>query len=242
MYNFMFRMSIFTDTQDLQITPDRITIFMNALNNKGAEYIPSIINEQTLIPQLQTNRRLQFLWNNITIRMLGARIDVEQPFETEIKEATSKPGFSDEMLHGLKVTLELLSKRGSRLALSSENIIQLGNEEKLNAFLARNNYGMDMLIPPFFAWNNEVTIRRILTIGGKEEECNIVIKLIKGGISKIGSSDSSQSRDGLIIVTDINTMQENTDQRFTFSDYLDFYREAIELQKNICLYFDTLDL
>lgn len=249
MHFLTFRLSIFGDFSRFTPTTANTIAWTQALQKAGYNYLPSIfqtpqqvVNMPFLSVQLgASDNRMQFVspTGDTIIRILSERLDVELT-----------QGVSDKPDAYLKEKLDFASKiirlmlsalgtelRGTRLAYYVDALIPEPTDKAFNSFYQKFNLGISMnnKEDECSEWNHRFNRRIFIDVGtDHEEKCNAIFSL-ESGLLQTGNliTKEQQTIKGLHLAADINTLAENSVERFTIDNLDAFVTNAQDVYLNI---------
>lgn len=241
MHILTFRLSIFGNYQEFTPTTANTILWTQALQKAGHELLPSIIEQPAqqvmsipFVPvQIGKNeKRMQFVSQagDCIIRILSDRVDVEltQGLSEDINQYFVEK--LDVIAGMMDVILNALGKvRGNRLAYYIDALIPEVNSMTFNQFYQKNNLGISVSNLPdeCVEWNHRFNRRVSVEINGNSELCNIILGMETGLLQTVNTvTGEAQTLKGLHILSDINTLAENTKERFQPNDCSRFAVQA----------------
>lgn len=239
MYIFVFRLSMFGDFKQFVPTTANAIAWTQALQQAGFNLLPSIIQQP---PQLvnvpfvaippgtinSDDKRIQFLSQDgdYAIRILAERVDVEH---TQGVADTFEQYFADKLKLSsnlMKAIIHALGNvQGCRLAYYVDVLLPEPNGQSFERFYNQNNFNIsiDGSSENCIEWSHRFNKRFTATIGEKSELSNAILFIESGMLQTVNASTGEQqSVKGLHILSDINTLAENREERFVVTDLVDF--------------------
>ena len=237
MYILTYRFSLFGDFNRYTPTTSRIIEWSQALQNKGYDFLPSIISSQPLalpfLPAqpLPQDKRVQFTspQGDVIARILANRVDVEYNLlegddpESIFAEKTSKV---EDIMKILLFTLD--DAKGVRVAYYVDAFLPEsipGSIEKKCA-----DYNLGLSIKEFVdctEWGHRFNSRVKLQAGQTEEVCNAIF-ILESSVLNTHNNVIGQNNElkGLHLSADINTLAEKMDVRFDADSLIQFCSNA----------------
>lgn len=237
-----YRLSVFGDFKRFVPTSENTIIWTQGFKNAGYELIPSIIqNTQAVmsipffnIPQGAIDKRMQFssLDGNIIVRFLAERVDVEFTMGNSNKYSQYFVENIQKACNLLSVALNILGNiKGTRVAYFTDILIEENQNNCFESFYSNNadifinNYDGE-----YIEWQHRFNKRIFLDIAHTQERVNTILQMESGELQTIVQSTGVQQIiKGLHVMADINTIAENTTERFDIDSSLEFCNKAQEL-------------
>lgn len=243
MHIFIFRLSIFGDFKQFVPTTTNVIAWTQALQQTGFNLLPSIMQQPpqlgnipfAAVPMGGVNsgdKRLQFLSpdGEYAIRILAERVDVEftqgvadefeQYFVDKLKLATDL----------MKAMIQALGEvQGRRLAYYVDTLLPEQSGRSFEKFYNQNNLNIliDGSSENCIEWSHRFNKRFEATVGEKTELSNAILLMESGALQTVNASTGEQQViKGLHILSDINTLAENGNERFTVDDLISFSNSA----------------
>ena len=230
MINLVYRYSLFGDFISINATPENSIMFMESLNQDGGRFIPSTIME-TFPPENVRAPMLRLVFidstNNITLRIMSNRIDVETGFDESFSEDSYNTR-NTIFFTAFKHIWEKLPSdtKSNRLAFFSQNLLPAANNEKLESFMHSSVSYLPFYDDTLLEWNIHINTRKTIIISGNEEQCNFITDIAKGDAVKHDQQTGvTTEMTGIVISSDFNTLFENGSSRFTPLDLQSFTNE-----------------
>lgn len=243
MHIFVFRLSLFGDFKQFVPTTANVITWTQDLQQAGFNLLPSIIQQPPQFANvpfvaIQTgainsnDKRIQFLSpdGDYAIRILAERVDVEL---TQGVADTIEQYFTDklELLSNLmKAMIHALGNtQGCRLAYYVDVLLPEPSGQSFDRFYNQNNLNIsiDGSSENCVEWSHKFNKRFTATVGEKSELSNAILFIESGMLQTINASTGEQqSVKGLHILSDINTLAENREERFTVTNLVDFSNNA----------------
>ena len=239
------RCSMFCDYSRYAPTAANTIKWTQLFQGIGYELLPSIINQQiqsqiqfannqlqiTNMPPLPNKRGIQFASVNddMVIRILPDRVDVEvSRIESDDYMATMSEKF--QVLQTLMESLldELSGAKGTRLALFVDVVIPETKDDGFANFYFNENLGLCLDDRETCTeWMHRYNQRIRITVDNKAELCNCITLMENAALQfvKVFPGDPPVLK-GLHIVSDINTIAENAEERFCDESIRHFYGKA----------------
>jgi hypothetical protein len=236
-----FKASIFGNFEDIKPTPEVIMDLTKEFSK--FDIIPSTFTETNsgimpisitnILPSVRKSRlRLTSEKEEMDIFIYSYRIDIN--FNSDDLAGFSKeqiPKFVEKSETVFELLLNKYSKSASRLALNTKTIlIDIEDKQKeffLNKFIPGGSYFSNP-----FEWSVRLMKREETKLNEKQDILNVIAN-IAFIIGQEGDENTFRYFNGFSFDFDINTIAENTAQRFTLSDIKDFLAHATKLKTEI---------
>lgn len=124
----------------------------------------------------------------------------------------------------LEQVFQKYSKRAIRLALNTESWLMNLSDIEITTFLSKYSNPISIYSKGLAEWNIHLMVKKTISLE-ENEDLNVITNISKAVITKrIG--DNNVVSNGFILQTDINTVAENTKQRFSNGSIGNFISEA----------------
>lgn len=231
----------FINGTDINPTAENISYLMPALSKRV--FLPTTFQEMS--PEgINFQPRLRFLTqdNEWVISFLSNRIDIEK-YATPQNQGNLGPieDFCVEASEYLEIILNHFNKKPSRLTLATNDLLNDYSQDKLEEIF----FKLSKPIPfyenkPPFEWGAKYASRiGPIIIGDKEETLNVNTTATRYQGHMLDISGVKQF-DKIALIFDINTIAENSDYRFTSNMIPDFFKQAIDIRKQLIEQFEAL--
>lgn len=245
MYILTFRLSMFGDFKRFTPTATNIISWTQALQDEGYEFLPTIIQppQQSInIPfgtvQIGSDeKRLQFNSpeGNVFIRILAERVDIE----FALGEADKPQQYFNEKIGTASVLAKLMLEKigaglGNRLAYYVDMVVPEPNNVNFDNFYKKYNLGISInaQTEKCVEWSHRFNQRIFIDFGNQSELSNAIFAFDSGTLQTSNArTHENRTIFGLHYSADINTLAENSMERFT-ADQLQSYAQKAQV---ICL-------
>lgn len=239
MHIFVFRLSMFGNFKQFVPTTSNVIAWTQSLQQAGFSLLPSIIQQPPQFVNIpfvavptgainSNDKRIQFLSpdGDYAIRILAERVDVEL---TQGVTDTVEQYFAEKLKLASDLMIAIIHTlgdvRGCRLAYYVDVLLPEPSGKSFEGFYNQNNLNISIngSSENCVEWSHRFNKRFTTTIGEKNELSNAIL-LIESGILQTvnASTGEQQSVKGLHILSDINTLAENGEERFAVADLADF--------------------
>lgn len=230
-----YQVSVFGDFNNIDVNPENIYKLMDIF--KDERLIPTtiqefVINQNNSNPITVVRPRLTTVNNEWSIEISSNRIDVEQrSIDNSIFPEDKLEMFVRKSSNYISRILNAFTRKGSRLALNTNEIIKNISEHNENAL--RPNTGFDFFSTnEMVEWTSQSVARVDFQLNeDKNEKVNVVLALAK--INNGVVINGYNIENGLAINFDINTMPNNTNFRFNDELIEKYFIEAIKKRNEI---------
>lgn len=233
-----YRLSVFGDFKRFAPTTSKTIEWTQMFQAEGYELLPTIIN-QPLIPgippfvgqSIPSENRIQFVSskNDLFVRILAERVDVEMTHIESDDFEDSLNGRLNDLVKILKLMLDALKEvQGTRLAYYVDMILPEKNKNMFKPFYAKNDLGIIVKeAGDCVEWNHRFNKRVKINVNHVDELCNCIL-LLEDAVLQVSNavSGEQQSISGLHIISDINTLAENCQPRFSSESLEAFSADA----------------
>lgn len=239
----LYKISVFGDFSDIQPTTDNMLFLLNAY--KDFEMVPSMYQELNFpinsvmlqigpVPQQSAPllQRIALMTSNTQERfILGSnRIDYEiSIIDENVNNIEHFAVYNKKIYEAFNRLFEHYKKSSSRFALNTNSwIIDLSANE-LREFFSRYTNPISIYQDVIMdEWSTRLMTKQKKTIDEMDEVLNIITGITKGLYYKTDDvSHGMPPVDGFVIDIDINTIAENTANRFSSANLSTFLSEAL---------------
>ena len=224
---------IFVNASDIKPSPDNITSLIQIF--KDMELIPSTFHEiGPSSPQPLLRIRLSNSINEWEIMIGSQRISIKKnltdPKGNNLGEldkfCSDITDFSGRILNNYR-------KKANRLALTTEFILkEMTEPDLLKVYLNLFKPPQFYKDTPPFEWNTRFASKKQIEFENLKETLNVLtsISRVRG---EIGTKEEVIPIDRIQIGFDINTIQENSDERFEFLHLVSYYECVLKLHNEL---------
>lgn len=225
-----YKISTFGDFSD--ITPSAETMMFFFEKSKDYGLLPSVFQELQIkngsnLPV--TQQRIALISNDSSekVSISSGRIDYEITAKCDMKlDPKYREELNKKICGVFAFIFEKFNKKSSRLALNTESfVINLGDEE-ITEFMSRYTNPISLYEAPLDEWSTRLLVRKSKHILASEERFNIITNISKAALQKQVDGNVVHST-GFAVNVDINTVPENTIQRYGSNDLACFIDIAI---------------
>lgn len=224
-----YKISTFGDFSDIVADTETMLFFLEKFKTYGM--VPSVFQEHQLnsgsgrVPA----QRVALLSNDGTeqISIASGRIDFEITAQTDEKlEPARLAQINEKICNAFEIIFNKFGKKSSRLALNTQSfVINLSNEE-INTFMSQYKNPISLYsATPLDEWSTRLMVRKKEDILGKAETFNVITNLSKAALQKQVDGNVVHST-GFAVNVDINTVPENTIQRYNAEELAYFVKIA----------------
>ena len=242
MFTVAYRMSIFGDFRNYNATTSNIVEFSSSFQKENLELLPTVLFSQTLTfdqtgntPVKSDEQRIQFnsISNGISIKILPDRIDFEAPIENISDFSEYSSGKLRLLFPIMKAVLSVTQKtvKGHRLAHYVDILFPEKNNQSVQEFLCSHVFDLEADSGDMFSeWEQRFNKPTKLSFGKEIEKCNTILSLSFATVDLIENDTGMKiQKRGIRLMSDINTLADNSVPRFSFSDLKSFCNEAQKL-------------
>ena len=237
MYILTYRFSLLGDFFRFTPTTSNIIAWSQAFQEKGYEFLPNIVSPELPVLQLlpvqplSQDKRVQFITPNgdMIVRIFANRVDAECTLiETDTPDSVLAEKFST-IEDVIRTVLSALGNaKGTRVAYYIDAFLPESSPDSFDEKCAKYNLGLT--IPNFVncsEWTHRFNSRTKLTIGSKEEVCNAIFSLESSILNTQNNTTGEQTEiNGIHITADINTLAEESEERFDVDWLIKFCKSA----------------
>ena len=119
------------------------------------------------------------------------------------------------------------NKKANRLALNTESLIVNLSDQEVEGFMQRYSNPISLYTGVLDEWNVHFMARKDIVIS-ENEKFNVITNISKATITKT-VNDENHISNGFVVQTDINTVAENNELRFSGEDLKKFIKESNDL-------------
>lgn len=237
----IYRISAFGDFLNIQPTPENMFFFLESFKDYGL--VPSIFQEMKIensaLPPVplqriamvsidnsrKTNERISIASNRMDFQITTT--DDIQLNNEQIKE------INETAYNRFNVIFNKYDKKSSRLALNTESLLTDLSDKEVIDFMARYTNPIELYNRHAMSeWGTRLVVREKNNISGKEDFLNIITIIEKTILLKNQDQQMIQ-KNGFSINIDINTVAENSSERFTSENIADFIKIATNFYDSI---------
>lgn len=236
-----FRLSMFGDYNKYSATTANIINWTKMFQELGYEFLPNIIDSKvpqipfiSVLPQ-SGEKRVQFVskQGDLVVRVIPERVDAEMTLgETDdLLSLLSEKTITLEQLLTAMLN-ELNDVPGTRLAYYVDALIPEPSPDAFNSIYEKNNIDLNVNGGiECVEWGHRLNTRVQFTVNESQEMCNALFNLesalLSIQVNKAGEEAPTVTQQkGLHFSADINTVAENTVERFEISDLPAFIEQA----------------
>lgn len=221
-----YRISVFGDFMDISPTSDNMMFLIEAF--KEYNLVPSLFqevkSEDAAMPPvlLQRIALVPNQENNISeesITILSNRINYNCNIIVDIQLTDQyKKIINEKAYKAFNIIFKKFNKKATRLALNTESlIVGLSDAEAVDFMSLYTNPISLYNSQAMTEWGIHLTAQKRDYINNQEEVFNIITNIGKADLFKQEKENVKQDK-GFIVNIDINTIAENTSQRFMSED------------------------
>jgi hypothetical protein len=228
-----YQTGIFGNFADIMPTPERMSRMISVFSDKGLlpgtfrEISPSGGVSQLRLQMSSPNNEWNILIAAQRIDILKNAIDAKGENLGAIDEFTKEAG---ELVDR---ALKELDRKANRIALVTSGLLKDMPPDKLNTIFGRlfRPIGFYQENTPF-EWNSRSVAKTKMNFGGFREDVNIItdINRVRANLQQ---QDSVLVLDRIEAAFDINTIQDNQENRFDNQSISEFFMEAADLRSQI---------
>ena len=223
----IYQVSMFGNYDSIKPTPENIKKVLSSFEG----FIPALVGVSSvdvITNTIKTDNRLQLvsLDGSKTIVFLQERIDINYNWNPDLPSFTDIDSLSEEILSILNSLSSLYSElKGNRLTTSTMITYKDFQESKLASSIYGHSYAKLLFsnVNGISEWSNRMNNQENVKIGENQEMSNHIITL-----TFLNKSDEKK----FTSLIDINTVPQNTLERFDFSDLISYSKEAVKIIKN----------
>ena len=241
MANFMdIQFSVFGNFKEIEATHENIMRLMMEL--KDFKLLPSTFVNQNInidTKEVESENRISFVSMDQSFKLVinSERVDFTYN-SNKIEKSNDTVFINEKFTYFYEVYLALfktLEIKGNRLAVNinllGDRIINNSVAEYFNNNIKAFKFYKDKNISD---WNYSTTAKSFITINNLNEELNIITNL-----NTISNIDNLEKR--LLCHFDINTVKENTNERFINENINDFLENLKIILKELIANFEVCD-
>lgn len=218
--------SFFGSFADIKFETEMVIKLLTALKDDG--FVPGtadIASVNFKTGQMFVDSRLQLASPDKTwsVVFLPDRIDFNYNYQMGTEEHKSIDRLLVQSRKLVEQVFSVLSGiTGNRLALNCKLALENMTGEELNQFCSRFTKPLEVYNQePFVEWSVRLNSRGTCKISeNKEENCNRIIEMMQNDIQN--NTEPNVSNHGVMLTIDVNTLQQNMEQRFQYSDLIHF--------------------
>ncbi len=233
-----YKISVFGNFTDIIPTPENIAFLVEVFRHENL--MPSIFQEVKIdnnnpqIPQQQSRIALISADSTEQIAILSERIDYEIRTKTDVEISDEVlETYNEKIKRIFNVLFDHFKKQSTRLALNTENYVINLSDDEVVKFLSKFSNPISVYTEKEMKeWNTRLMIRKEIPINDQSENFNIITIIAKIPMKKI-ENNVEKNFSGFTIMTDINTVAENTSSRFGINEVSEFMGLANSWWKKI---------
>lgn len=226
-----YKISTFGDFSDIVPSADTMTFFFEKVRDYAL--LPSVFQELQIKngntqPISQQRIALISTDGKEKVSITSGRIDYEITTRSDEKlDPEYRQQINEKICKVFEIIFEKFSKKSSRLALNTESLVVNLSDEEISAFMSRYTNPISLYsVMPLDEWSTRLMVRKTENISGNQEKYNVITNLSKVELQKQVDGNVVHSI-GFAANVDINTVPENTIQRYSAVDLAHFTNVAI---------------
>lgn len=226
-----YKISAFGDFSDIKPNAETMMYFFEKVKDYGL--LPSVFQElQIKVDGAQpvTQQRIALLSSDSRekVSIASGRIDYEI---TATSDEKLDPAFRKQLNTKICEVFELIfnkfSKKSSRLALNTASFVINLSDGEITEFMSRYSNPISLYSEaPLDEWSTRLMVRKTEKILDPQERINVITNLSKAALQKQVDGEVVNST-GFAVNVDINTVPDNTIQRYSAADLACFIDIAV---------------
>ena len=226
-----YKISAFGDFSDITPNADTMMYFFEKLKDLGL--LPSVFQELQIkadgAPPV-TQQRIALLSNDgrEKVSIASGRIDYEITAKSDEKlEPAYRQQLNTKICKVFELIFDKFIKKSSRLALNTASFVINLSDDEITEFMSHYSNPISLYSEtPLDEWSTRLMVRKTEHILEPEEKINVITNLSKAALQKQVDGEFVHST-GFAVNVDINTVPENTIQRYSATDLACFVNIAV---------------
>lgn len=236
----VYKISAFGDFSDIKPTSENMMFLLENFKEYGL--IPTLTTEYNITASIDSSKapvqnqiqRMALLSNDNTEQiMIGTnRIDYVITADSDMRFSEENfEEFNEKINNAFSKIFQNFDKKSNRIALNTESLVVNLSDQEIAKFMSKFSNPLRLYQNELDEWNTHLMIRCDKEIE-REEKINVITNISKIVYNKLIDEESIPNI-GFLLQMDINTIAENTTQRFAADHIQKFASVACNLWNTI---------